>query len=462
MRVGPLLLLLGPLLAALITGLLARWQRLTAVLGAIGLGLLWLLLWLAESEQQVSFIGRSLSLSASVRSLFLLLYGAAGLLFLLGIVFLPGRKFVPGILTTLALFAAALMIRPFLLGSVLLVSGMALTAVVVQDDRAGDIQAALRYLAQAILTLPFLLVAGWVLDSQSTGLAALFSTALLLGGLILLAAFPFHVWATTLINEASPLVWIFVFGIVPLVAVNFFYSFLTAQPAGTLNSQMTEFAFIAAAMTLLVALLLLATAVSARRFIAGLLLVDLASVVLTLGLSPAAGWVTAVAAQGSRLVSLFILSGGLLLCQRYGFGPLWRPNTEEERGRYPKGRGRLMPASFLFFSVGCLSLLGLPLTVGFHGRWAIVNQLLLLGEETAVARWVTLWLLFVIGAGVLVWLRGVQYWFFDPDQHERQAGTGQEPRWLQAVLLLTVLLTLLITFQAPFLVNFATQLLQNF
>lgn len=459
---GPLLLLLGPLLAALITGLLARWQRLTAVLGVLALGLLWLLLWLAESEQQVSLIGRSLTLSAGVRSLFLLLYGASALLFLLGILFLPGRKFVPWILATLALLAAALMIRPFLLGSVLLVSGLALTAVVVQDDRAGDIQAALRYLAQGILALPFLLVAGWVLDSQSTGLAALFTAALLLGGLILMAAFPFHVWATTLVNEATPLVWIYVFGSVPLVVVNFFYSFLTAQAAGGLSSQLTELTFIAAIMTLLVALLLLATAVSVRRFIAGLLLVDLASVVLTLGLSPAAGWVTAVAVQGGRLVALFILGSGLLLCRRYGFGPLWRPHTAEELAQYPKGQGRLMPASFLVFSVGCLSLLGLPLTAGFHGRWAIIHQLLLPAQETAVARWAALLLLFVIGTGVLVWLRGVQYWLSDPEKNESQTGTGQEPRWLRAVLLLVVLLSLLISFQAPFLSNFVTQFTQNF
>lgn len=460
MLAGAQFLVVGPLLAALLTGLLGRWPRVTAVAGAAAAGLLAGWLWQVEPSSSSSFVGRLLLFSEGVQQLFLFLYLGVLPLFLLSTVFPQGRKFVPGSLMALALFALALLIRPFMLGSLFLVAGLLITAVVVQGDNAGHIQGALRYVAQAVIALPFLLVASWVIESEATGISATFSTVLILSSFILLASFPFHVWATSLLNEVSPLVWAFVFGLVQLIGVNFIYLLLTAQPAFALEAQLSQLVLVSVCLTLLVAILLLATAVTIRRFVAGILLIDLASVVATLPLLPELGWATAVTLHVGRFIALIMVAVGFLLLQRANFGSDWLPNQAESEAATPKGSGWQTPLTLLFFIFGCLSLLGVPLTVGFGGRSQIFIALVSLSEQTAVAWWAACLLALAIGMGLLICLRGVQQWF-SPEAYQHDL-TFTEPRPLQIVLSFIVVVCLFLSFRLDVITDFSRQLAQYF
>jgi NADH:ubiquinone oxidoreductase subunit 2 (subunit N) len=141
---------------------------------------------------------------------------------------------------------------------------------------------------------------------------------------------------------------------------------------------------------------------------------------------------------------------------------LWLPQSAVEANIAKKGQGRIMPLSLLTFSVGCLSLLGVPLTVAFAGRWAILSELLALGSETAVAWWLALLWLLVIGVGVLMWLRGVRFWFSATDTSQVQPDQALEPRWLQIFLGGCILVTLLISLQPQIIFNYAAQMVQAF
>lgn len=440
------IVLLGPLLAALITGFASRWRRLTAVLGLLAAIVLWLLLRAEPAiSQSVVLLSRALVLTPGLRALFLFLYAGLAGLFALAILFPQGGKLIPASLAAYGFLAAALMIRPSLFGVLFLVMALGLLALAVQDDRAGAVQGGVRYLALAVLSLPFLLAATWLADTQATAAGGIVARTVVWGGLILLAAFPFHVWATTVVREASPLVWLLLFGLVQFVVMRFVFGLV----ADGLDGEMVRLVELASALTLLVALLLLLTAVTLNRVVGGLLLADMTCVVLLLGQSPAVNWETAVIVQMARFFSVGVLAVGLLLWTRFGGGAL---TLAGEVGEQPRclGIARRAPLSMLVLLFGCLSLAGLPLTIGFGGRWLAISLLAAKG-----ANMLALLLLATTGAGVLVLLRALPYWFALPDEAQHQPGEG---RWLQVLLAGGLLLALWLAWQPQVWLAYAVRL----
>ncbi len=430
-------ILFGPFIGAVIAALLSSWRRATAVCGLLAAIILWLLLRAEPAiTQSGALFGAELVLTPGTRTLLLFLYAGLALLFMLALLFPQGGKLVPAALAAYGFLVLALLARPSLFGAFFLVAGLALLAVAVQDDRAGLAQGGMRYLAMAALALPFLLVAGWLLDTQTAGAGELVGRVALWGGLILLAAFPFHVWATTVIREASPLAWLLLFGLAQLVVTVFVFDLL---PEGV-NGEMARLVEFTAVLTLLVALLLLLTAVTLSRLISGLLLADMGAVVLLLVFDPAAGGQTAVTVQTARFFSLLVLGIGLLLWARFGSGAL---TAAAESGAQPCSQGiaRRAPFTTIGLLLGCLSLAGLPLTSGFAGRWQVI-QLLLRGEGTILA----LLLLATMGAGVMALLRALPYWLTPAAETPPQP---VEARWLQILWAVGFLLALYLAWQPP-------------
>lgn len=452
---SPLLLLVIPLVGAIITGFMYRWARLTAVCGIIIVGLLWLLLRAEPAAgHNVAVYGRVLALTAGVRGLFLFLYVGVGLLFGLTSAFPQGSKFVPATLAVLAPFMVALMVRPMTLGAVFLAAGLVLLALAVQDDRAGTVQAGLRMVMTAVLCLPFFLLAGWLAETQSGMMAETIGRLVMLAGLILWAAFPFHVWATTIVREAPPLVWLLVLGLAQLVVTTFIFGLLLAQPAFVPAAQQVQMVHWAGGLTLLVAILLMVTAVTLNRLIGGILLVDIACVVLLLAFPAAVGWPTAVTLQISRFISLFLVCVAVLLWQRQG-GTL----------AISKGEGRHLPVTMALLVLGALSLLGLPLTVGFGGRWQVVS--LLMGESvvgtavgTAAIRWPAWLLILALGVGVMALVRVVVVWLARSDNTPVLLADilAAEPRWLQAIAVAMLLIMLWLAWHPQQITGFAAGL----
>lgn len=431
------LILFGPFISAVIVALLSRWRRVTAVCGLLAALVLWLLLRAEPAiTQSRALFGAALVLTPGTRTLLLFLYAGLVVLFGLALLFPQGGKLVPAALAAYGFLALALLARPSLWGAFFLAAGLALLAAAVQDDRAGLVQGGMRYLAMAALALPFLLVAGWLLDTQTAGAGELVGRVALWGGLILLAAFPFHVWATTIIRELSPLAWLLLFGLAQLVVTVFVFGLL---PEGV-HGEMVRLVEFTAVLTLLVALLLLLTAVTLPRLVSGLLLADMAAVALLLVFDPAAGGRTAVTVQTARFFSLLVLGSGLLLWSRFGGGAL-TPAGEPGAQSRSQGIARRAPFTTTGLLLGCLSLAGLPLTIGFAGRWPVI-QLLLRGEGTILA----LLLLATMGAGVMALLRAMPYWLTPAEETLSQP---LEPRWLQILWAIGLLLALYLAWQPP-------------
>src|SRR5690606_30711191 len=127
-----------------------------------------------------------------------------------------GPDFAPAGLALLSPLAIALMWRPFVFGVAVLLVIAALAAVLAQSGRIGNTRAALRYLLMTVLAVPLFLLAGWMLESQGGALLSTIWRLLLVGFLILLASFPFHIWVRPLISEAAPLAAAYLFGPVQL------------------------------------------------------------------------------------------------------------------------------------------------------------------------------------------------------------------------------------------------------
>lgn len=424
------LILFGPFIGAVVAALFGRWVRLTAVTGLVTAVILWLMLRTAPAiSQSRTLFGAPLMMTPDLRWLFLFLYAGLAVLFGLAIIFPQGSKLAPASLAAYGFLALALLLRPLLPAALTLTAGLALLAAAVQDDRAGTVQGGLRYLAMAVLALPFLLAAAWLLDRQTAGAGDLVRWAALWGGLILLAAFPFHVWATSVVREASPLAWLLLFGLTQWVVMAFVWRLVD----GGVNGEMARLVEFTAVLTLLVALLLLLTAVTLNRLIGGLLLADMAAAALLLVVDPAVSGDTAMMVQKARFFSLLLLAVGLLIWGRFGSDAL-APAGETGDQRRSQGIARRAPLTLVVLLVGCLSLAGLPFTLGFGGRWLVIQ--LLLGQETAV---LVLLLLATMAAGLLALLRAMPYWLTTSAE---TSGLPAEVRWLQILLGLVLLLAL--------------------
>ncbi|HUM72234.1 MAG TPA: DUF2239 family protein, partial [Chloroflexota bacterium] len=143
--------------------------------------------------------------------------------------------------------------------------------------------------------------------------------------------------------------------------------------------------------------------VTLRRLVGGLLLADMAGVALLLVANPALRGETAVTIHMARFFSLVFIAVALQMWQPFGGALTAAGETDDQRRS--QGMARRAPLTTLVLLVGCLSLAGLPLTLGFGGRWLVIN-LLLASDSTILA----LLLLATMGAGVLALLRAMPYW----------------------------------------------------
>lgn len=360
---GPFLLIIGPLVGAAATGLAAmlpvgaaRWRP--AALAGLGLLLavaLGLLLALADGEAWVVY-GRSLLLTPEGRTLCLGLLLLLAASYALALVWPAPDAFVPLSLAAVSPLAAMVMIRPFALGALFLLLAAALLAPVLATGRPGSAGTAWRYLVMVVAALPLFLLAGWLAAAPAVlpwGAARVLAAA----ALLVLGGFPFVLWVRPAARQAAPLVRPFLFGGVQWAMVGFLLGWLAASPDWQVDPGFQAWLRWSGGATALLGGLLAALARDRDELVASLLLLDLGLGILTLLLPGAMGWQTAVALFGGRSVALLLLGAAELLLA----------------GRASGGRSR--PWALALWAYGCLTLLGLPLTVGFAGRWALLGAL---------------------------------------------------------------------------------------
>ncbi|MEJ2748184.1 MAG: hypothetical protein P8183_09800 [Anaerolineae bacterium] len=384
---GPVLLLTGPLWGAIVAWLLKQWTRWAIAAGTLSAWLMGLWLWqrpLTETGEVVTAYGRSLTLTPGLQSLFVLLLFSLGVLFLLSLLWPQGRYFVPASLAALSPMAAALLIRPLILGSLFWLMAAIFLGVVIQSDRAGRTQGAWRYVLLMTLAVALLLVGGWMADTAQTALHEMAGRLLVLAFLIMLAGFPFHIWLQPVVTAVPGLALVVVMGVGQLVLTIFLYDWLDAY---AWLSPIPHFQMMVQWSALFTAVLAGVLALTARdllRLLGSLLLLDTAVSAALLSVPVPGGRETAVLLLVARLVSLVLAAAG---------SQVFFPHPDA-----PDAAARWTVLSAFAGAYGFVSLLGFPFTPGFLGRWTAVT---LIAGQTGITPWLPIGILLAMGGGIL-------------------------------------------------------------
>jgi NADH:ubiquinone oxidoreductase subunit 2 (subunit N) len=347
----------GPVLIAILTALLRRWPRIATLVGSGSVALLTGFIAVvgpAAGDQAVEIhpLGRTLMLDAATARILLLLYGGTAVLLLMASLWPQGADFGPAAIAALAPLAFALMIRPFVYGVVALVAAATLQVGVIQAGRAGSTRGAMHYLTVMVLAAPFFLVAGWMLESEQLVFLGTLWRLLIAGIALLLAAVPFHFWIRPVVEEAPPLAVVFVLGLGQLVSVTFVVLILQ-EHAVFAQTGLQTWLRVAGVVTMGGAGLLAFAAVDGRQAVAYSALLDMGAVLATLG-AGTAGVPVLLTLLIARTLALLLAAVGL-----FQFEAADEPETN-----------RWWPVLLSWY--GAFSLIGLPLTPGFAGRWGAI------------------------------------------------------------------------------------------
>jgi hypothetical protein len=293
-------------------------------------------------------------LTPLARSLFLFLYPALGVLFTATWFRPSGKGMVPLGLAALSPLAGALMVTPAGFGTALIVSAWAILIPTLHGGRYEAAAAVWRYFVLAtIAVVPLLLT----ISPPPAGTQVNWAVPLL-AALILFGAFPFHVWVGGLGRRAPYAALALTLGLAQIVVVALALSFLDAAPEARGLAEFQATVRWSAALTALIGAFQMGRAADWRGLVAGAVMLD-GGLLLAATLVPGAGGLLiALPALISRFLSLLLIM--------LGGGWSSDGNTDDLR----LARRWAAKAPLLLLAYGCLSLIGLPLTPGFAGRWA--------------------------------------------------------------------------------------------
>jgi multicomponent Na+:H+ antiporter subunit D len=328
-------------------------------------------------QDTATVLGRTFTVEAGDRLSLAFMFGQASLLFLLSAIVDRHPAFLPASSGILGLLAAALFVRPFLFAAIFLELAAALAVFMLVAELPGQplppraTRGALRFLVYTTLSLPFILVTGWLLEASAASPAdqsfiRQATLTLMFGFAILLAVVPFHSWVPAIAQDAPPLTTAFVFTVICQATIFLLLTFLSAY--SWLNQNPTVYRALTLAgggMALFGALF----AFGQRNFGRSLgyaMLIDFGAVLLGIGLGTQAGVESALATLALRGIGLPLWAVGLARL---------RQAAGSDDFDALRGCARQHPLASAAVILGLLSLVGFPLTAGFAGRWALLGLL---------------------------------------------------------------------------------------
>lgn len=405
MTIGPLPLLVLPMVAGVLAYILRRWRAVPPLLTAgvaIVLGLLLLALPFGQPlrvggqevvlERPVSLLGRALTLSVPDRLALGFLFLAGGGLFFLAWRFRQGDLFAPLGSGILGLLGGVLLIRPLIYSALLFQIAVTLVVFALHAEEERPVHGGLRYLTFCTLALPGLLVSHWLLglyaispDQQSllqvaTGLMAI-SFALLLG------LFPFHAWVPAVGVDGLPLVSAFVYTVMSGGVWFLMLGYLQTYPWLVQSAYWGRVVPMLGIVTASVGGLLGTTRRGPGAWMGYAVMVDTGLGLVALAQGTQSGIGVALYLLFTRAFGVALMGAGLSGLRERSSGATV----------LPAGVGRQAVWSTLAVVVGGLSLSGFPPAVGFAGRWALLSGVLSADPATGFA-------LLLISAGPLVGL----------------------------------------------------------
>jgi formate hydrogenlyase subunit 3/multisubunit Na+/H+ antiporter MnhD subunit len=364
----PLIMLFGSATASLLTLIMRRQARGSAVISAaIALGIA-AFLWLAPVDEpfqilgvpikfqsSLTLLGRELAIGASNRASITFLYLASGLFFGGAWATKISSSFLPIAQLSLAMVACSLMVEPFLFAAVFLeLAAMGAVLILSPPGRAVN-RGAVQMLMLFTMAMMAILATGWLLENAGVTSASpiLIQRVILLLGLgfaILLVVPPFHIWLPTAAMTAHPYGLSYVLVILPAAGLFFLLRFLdTYAWLRDNNALMTALQTIGLFMLAAGAVLALAQK-SIPLTVTYLLIADFGIALIATGTG---GYELALSSTAFRVIALAVWSLG------------WSA-SQAEAGR------SIAPLAVL---VGMLALAGFPLTAGFPARWGILSTI---------------------------------------------------------------------------------------
>jgi multicomponent Na+:H+ antiporter subunit D len=448
---GPIILLVLPLAAAVVTYFLRRWALLAGLIAALttsALAALCLQLPLGQSAfvlgQEVAFgrpvviVGRNLVLDPMGQMWLAFLFALATLLYLFAWRVDQGRTFFSFSLTILSLYAFIVLLETFSLAILVFAMSATPAVFVIQSRYRQSIQGAQRYLVVMLLAVPLLLAATWLIEqamltaqdaeavangsteiaaalSQTMARRALLPTALGFG--LLLAIFPFGTWMAVLAADAPPIVTAFLFSAGQAMAIYLALVFLQDTP--WLLEDKTTLDVIRFAGLIMAAAggVMAAVQRDFGRVLGYAALSSLGFVLLAFGLGGSQGLTLSLLSGISHALAVTLMAAGLAIVRNW---------ASSDRFTDLGGIARQLPIATLGLALGGLALAGFPLTGGFPTHWAILRSVA--GSETLWAL-----VLLVSSIGIIIGLlRGLNSTFGGEPRNE----IARQPILASVVMLL--------------------------
>ncbi|MBN1135719.1 MAG: hypothetical protein JXM73_03995 [Anaerolineae bacterium] len=385
---GPFIVLILPLLAAALVFLVRRWALPAALLSATvtgALAVLCLRLPLDRSAfvlgQEVAFgrpvviLGRNLMLDPAGQAWLAFGFALATALFLVAWRISQGHSFFPISLAVLSLYALIALLHSLTLTAIVLAISAALLTFVIRREQSGAVQGAQRYLVVALLAVPLIVAAIWMVDQSALepANAALARTALLpaaLGFGLLLAAIPFSMWLPALTADAPPLVSAFVLTLSQGMAIYLMMAFVNSNPAAGGMPAVPATAQLVGLLMAAAGGLMAAVQRDWGRLLGYAALSSMGYFLLAWGTGSSHSLTLALLHMLNRAAAITLMAAALAILRHRAAG--------DDFGRL-HGVARRLPVATAGLVLGGLALAGFPFTAGFPTYWA-VSRAIVSGE----------------------------------------------------------------------------------
>jgi NADH:ubiquinone oxidoreductase subunit 2 (subunit N) len=341
----------------------------------------------------VSFLGRSLVLSASDAPLLVIIFGMCALWFFGAEAAGVANRLIPLGLIITALLVAAIAVQPFLFASLLIEMAVLVAVPLLSPLEKKPGLGVIRFLIFETLGMPFILFAGWLLAGveASPGDLSLTvqSTVMLgLGFAFLLAIFPLYNWIPLLLEESSPYVVGFLLWLLPTIIVIFGMSFLDRYAWLRTSAQVITGLRVVGLLMLVTGGMWAAFQQHVGRIMAYTTIAETGFLLLAVSLA---------VGTSADLVFLFLIQRGLSLAVWALSLSIIKMNEERLRFSAIQGIAHTYPLAAAGLILSTLSNAGFPLLAGFPPRLALWEGLA--HESAAVAIWYLIGLLgLLVGA----------------------------------------------------------------
>jgi formate hydrogenlyase subunit 3/multisubunit Na+/H+ antiporter MnhD subunit len=278
-----------------------------------------------------------------------------------------GHSFFSFSLVILSLCSLIVLLQIFSIAVLVFVISVMVAVFIIQGGQPTSVRGAQRYLVVALLALPFLLAATWLMDQallnpEFSELARRSLLPAALGFGLLLAVFPFGTWMPAMAADAPPVVTAFIFTIGQSMALFLVLTFLRDTPL-TLTDAATRGAIqVAGLVTAAAGGIMAAVQRDFGRLLGYAALANVGYVILALGVGGGQGATLALLHGLAHSLAISLMATALAIVRH-------RAMTDSFAGL--RGVARRLPIASVGMILGGLALAGFPFTAGFPTHWAV-------------------------------------------------------------------------------------------